>query len=294
MLFSIELSWCCFSRRNKSSRNALRINGEYFWKIKEILERKDTGGESRGHHEGGGRPPRARPLASWTPCGPPWRETDANPSYKSRKPQNRTKIRSSAAASLCSHQKPIGTLFRHPAGGANHHRWPSSSSRWSPWQGGSSSPSGLRVCTSSYVFDLSLSRVLDLAWSWCIASFAIIVGSYDVSPPLSLMMNWVFPFKVILSDWVFYENTWCMSCRVYLWWQWDITCLLMYVLVTNLRVSPMNLCIGVGTRFRLDSPVETLGHSFEVLCVGWIDESEIVWCISYNHTHGHLRWHWSI
>ena len=29
----------------------------------------------------------------------------------------------------------------------------------------------------------------------------------------------------------------------------------------NLRVPPMNLCIGVGTRFRLDSPVETLGHS---------------------------------
>ena len=35
---------------------------------------------------------------------------------------------------------------------------------------------------------------------------------------------------------------------------------LMYVLVINLRVPPMNLCIGVGTRFRLDSPVETLGH----------------------------------
>ena len=34
---------------------------------------------------------------------------------------------------------------------------------------------------------------------------------------------------------------------------------LMYVLVTNLRVPPMNLCIGVGTHF-LDSPVETLGH----------------------------------
>ena len=30
----------------------------------------------------------------------------------------------------------------------------------------------------------------------------------------------------------------------------------------------MNLCIGVGTRFRLDSPVETLGALFEVLCVG--------------------------
>ena len=36
---------------------------------------------------------------------------------------------------------------------------------------------------------------------------------------------------------------------------------LMYDLVTNLRVPPMNLCIGVGTRFRRDSPVGTLGHS---------------------------------
>ena len=26
-------------------------------------------------------------------------------------------------------------------------------------------------------------------------------------------------------------------------------------------VGSMNLCIGVGTRFHLDSPVETLGHS---------------------------------
>ena len=38
---------------------------------------------------------------------------------------------------------------------------------------------------------------------------------------------------------------------------------LMYVLVTNLRVPPMNQCIGVGTRFRLESPVETLGHSLK-------------------------------
>ena len=35
---------------------------------------------------------------------------------------------------------------------------------------------------------------------------------------------------------------------------------LMYVLVINLRVPRMNLCIGVGTRFHLDSLVETLGH----------------------------------
>ena len=36
---------------------------------------------------------------------------------------------------------------------------------------------------------------------------------------------------------------------------------LMYVLVINFRVPPMNLCIGVGTCFRRDSPVGTLGHS---------------------------------
>ena len=44
---------------------------------------------------------------------------------------------------------------------------------------------------------------------------------------------------------------------------------LMYVLVINLRVPPMNLCIGVGTRF-LDSPVETLGHSLKYFYVGWM------------------------
>ena len=38
---------------------------------------------------------------------------------------------------------------------------------------------------------------------------------------------------------------------------------LMYVLVINLRVPPFNLCIGIGTRFRLESPVETLGHSLK-------------------------------
>ena len=38
---------------------------------------------------------------------------------------------------------------------------------------------------------------------------------------------------------------------------------LMYVLVINLPVPLVNLCIGVGTRFRLDFPVETFGHSLK-------------------------------
>ena len=34
-------------------------------------------------------------------------------------------------------------------------------------------------------------------------------------------------------------------------------------LVINLRVPPMNLCIGVDTCFRLDSPIETLRNSMK-------------------------------
>ena len=51
---------------------------------------------------------------------------------------------------------------------------------------------------------------------------------------------------------------------------------LMYVLVINLRVPLVNLCIGVGTRFHLASPVETLGHSLKFFVLVRIDESEIV------------------
>ena len=50
------------------------------------------------------------------------------------------------------------------------------------------------------MFDLSLSRVLEVVRSSCIASFAIIVGSYDVSPPLLSCDELSFPFEVILSD----------------------------------------------------------------------------------------------
>ena len=144
---------------------------------------------------------------------------------------------------------------------------------------------------------ISLARVLEVVRSWCIANFAIIVGSYDVSPPLLSCNGLSFPFEVILSDWVFKDLRTldvCLACA-YLWWQWDIHVIhLMYVLVINLRVPPIYLCIGVGTLFRLDSPVETLGHSLKFFVLVWIDEYNIVWCISYNQTHGYLWWHWSI
>ena len=114
---------------------------------------------------------------------------------------------------------------------------------------------------------LSLSRVLEVIRSWCIASFAIIVGSYDVSPPLLSCDGLSFPFEVILSDWVFKDLRTldvCLACA-YLWWQWDITwstwC--MFWWSTCGFSDLVNLCIGVGTHFRLDSPVETLGHSLK-------------------------------
>ena len=58
-----------------------------------------------------------------------------------------------ASVAIENQSRPVPAPCRR----GNPSRWPSSSSRRSPWWGGSSSPSGLRVCTSSYVFDLSLS-----------------------------------------------------------------------------------------------------------------------------------------
>ena len=117
-------------------------------------------------------------------------------------------------------------------------------------------------------------------------------------PLYLLVMDWVFSLKLSyriesLRIWehlmyvlhvficgdngIFTWSTWCIF-----WWS---TC----------GFSDLvNLWIGVGTRFRLDSPIETLGHSLKFFVLVWIDESEIVWCISYNHTREYLRWHWSI
>ena len=46
------------------------------------------------------------------------------------------------------------------------------------------------------LISLSLSSVLEVVLSWCIASFAIIVGCYDVSPPLLSCNGLSFPLKL--------------------------------------------------------------------------------------------------
>ena len=142
-------------RRNRISNG---VQTEWNLRERDFLNKRDPGDlewasrNDRGGHEAGGVP---------TPLGAP--STLMGPSLLHRRtssyiypciPQT---SRSATSASLCSHQKSIGTLFWHPAGGGIPHRWPSSSSRRYPWRGGSSSPSRLRICTSGYVFDLSLS-----------------------------------------------------------------------------------------------------------------------------------------
>ena len=112
---------------------------------------------------------------------------------------------------------------------------------------------------------------------------------------LSISLWWIdFPFEVILPDWVFKDLRTLDVCLawdtrggngVFYWFTWR-----MFWWSTYGFRDLGNLCIGVGTHFRLDSTIETLGHSLKYFCVGWIDESKIVWCISYNHTHGYLRW----
>ena len=151
------------------------------------------------------------------------------------------------------------------------------------------------VCTSSYVFDLSLSLVF-LRWY-----------DLDVSRALLLYLDpkMFLPPSTLL--WWIEFSLWSYLIRLSLLWEH-----LMYVLpclsVVTMGYSrdPLDVCFGDQLAGSAHEPMHRGWHTFsswfsgrnfgalfEVLCVGWI-ESEIVWCISYNHTHGYLRWHWSI
>jgi hypothetical protein len=97
----------------------------------------------------------------------------------------------------------------------------------------------------SLSLSLYLSRVLDLARSWCTMSFVNIVGSYGVLPSLSCcdelsLSLWGF---IVIGLNILDLRTLdvCIACG-YPWWQWGILLShLMYVLVTNLRIPVMTL-----------------------------------------------------
>ena len=148
--------------------------------------------------------------------------------------------------------------------------------------------------------------------SWCIASFAIIFGSYDVSSPLySLVVNWVSPLKLFYriesfndlrtldvclawdtrgENWVSYWFTW------YVFWHSGLP-----------RWHWGNLCIGVDACSRLCSSGRNFGALFEVLCIGlsimnlklfdayciinsrilvvtleYLGDIRVGWCVSYG------------
>ena len=111
-------------------------------------------------------------------------------------------------------------------------------------------------------------------------------------PLYSLVMNWVFPLKLSyrIESSRIWENTWCMSCMCLSMVTMGYHVIhLMYVLVINLWVSwPRELMHRVWHTFSSWLSGRNFGALFEVLYVGWIDEYEIVWCISYNHTRVYL------
>ena len=87
---------------------------------------------------------------------------------------------------------------------------------------------------------LSLSRVLEMAWSWCIMGFVNIVGSYGVFPSLSCCDELSFPFEISfyrIEYFYGFENTLCMPCYEYPWWKWGIVLIhLIYILALNLQI----------------------------------------------------------
>ena len=110
-------------------------------------------------------------------------------------------------------------------------------------------------------------------------------------PLYSLVMDWVFPLKLSyrIESLRIWEHL-MYVLHVLICGDNGIFVHLMYVLVINLQVlGPCELMHRGWHMFSSWLSGRNFGALFEVLCVGWIDEFKIVWCISYNHTHRYLR-----
>ena len=58
------------------------------------------------------------------------------------------------------------------------------------------------------------------------------------------------------------------------------SCDLLYVCFGDQLAGSMNLCIGVGTRFHIDSLVETLGHSLKYFVL--VEQMNLRLCDAYR------------
>ena len=134
------------------------LREHYFWNKRDPGDLEWTSRNNRGGHEAGGTPtPKTRHHPHGPLVTPP---TYLYLLYISIYPKNLWEHNRSGVPlpqAFVATKNLSGTRSGTLPEGGIPHRWPSSSSRRSPWRGGSSSPSGLRVCTSSYVFALSFS-----------------------------------------------------------------------------------------------------------------------------------------
>ena len=132
-----------------------------FWKETHLMNLDPTSEDTGGSHEGGGRaqPPRARPLPRGAPVAPP--TYPLHPYISTYPKTSRTKDRSGvpppqASVATENQSRPVPAPCRrgNPSPVAIFINPTLSMTRRE------CSPSGLRVCTSSYLFDLSLSLSL--------------------------------------------------------------------------------------------------------------------------------------
>ena len=123
-------------------------------------------------------------------------------------------------------------------------------------------------------------------YSWILWCFSPLLSCDELS----------FPFEVILSDCVFKDLRTLDVCLV--------------VLIcgdNGISRDPLDVCFGDQLAGSAHEPMHKGWHTFlcwlpgrkfgalfEVLCVGWIDESEIVWCISVSASSATHSWFWSI
>ena len=168
----------------------MKFHGDYFWTRRSPWSIGDGSEESRGTHEGGGAPYLLGvPPTSWPPRGPLTCSRLQHLLYNPKLPE-RNLDREFPRQKPPEPPKTNLDPFQHPPEEGIPLWWPSSSSWRSPRRGGSSSPSGLRVCTSSYVFDLSLSLVF-LSWHDLDVSRALLLylDLMMFLPLYSLVMN---------------------------------------------------------------------------------------------------------
>ena len=247
---------------------------------------------------GGAPTPLGRaPPASWPPFGPP--TYPLYPYIPTYRKTSKTEIRSGvpppeASVATESQSRPVLAPCRRGEslfGGHLHHPGALHDEE------GVVLPRGWGYVPVAMCL-ISLSLSLSCSWGDTILMYRELCYYswilWCFSPIYSLVMNWVSPLK--------------LSYRIESFMRTLDVCLAVIICGDNgISCDSLDVCFGDQFAGSAHEPMHrgwytfsswfsdrNIGVIFEVLCVGWIDESESVWCISYNHTHGYLRWQWSI